>query len=418
MKTILRLVLFFLKTSKSIVIITTGQPSVNPRAVKEANAFAEAGHSVTVLYCFWIDWAQKADRKILAEAKWEHKLVGGTPLNNKWSYWFSRILFKVVKTLNILLSNKLGFAELSQARCYNQLLKTAKNVRADWYIGHNLGALAIAVNAAKFNSGKAGFDFEDYHREENEYMKKADKRRIEYLEKKYLPQVNYISTASPLITQQVKINFQELAIPFITLNNTFSLKDLHKLTHKERGDNTLQLFWFSQTVGAGRGLETVLQALNILNDKTVHLTMVGKYSVEIKSTFKNLAGAMSENIHFEGVVTEDRIMEIASSMDIGLAVERNTPLNRDICLTNKIFTYILAGNAILLTDTQAQINFQNEYNVGLVYGVDDIRQCCLRLNEYRNNTALLNFQKERNRELASKELNWERECNKLLDIVN
>lgn len=403
---------------KNIVIITTGQPSVNPRVVKEANALTSAGHQVIVLYCFWIGWAQKADKKIFEESKWSHKQVGGTPLNNKWIYWATRIQFKLVKTLNSLLGNVLGIAELSQARCYNQLLNAAKNIQADWYIGHNLGSLAIVVKAAKFNFAKSGFDFEDYHREENDPMTKVDKKRIEYLENKYLPQVHYVSTASPLITQQIKSDFRELEIPITTLNNTFSINNQHTFKPKADNDITLQLFWFSQTVGTGRGLETVLQTLKMLNDKTFHLTLVGNYTNEVRQTFETLAGSMAENIHFVGVVEGDSIPQIASSMDIGLALEQNTPLNRDICLTNKIFTYLLAGNAIIFTDTNAQIKFQKEYEVGLVYYINNVEQCSVVLNAYKTDRKLLNLQREKNWQLANKTLNWERESEKLLNVIN
>lgn len=406
-----------MKTNKKIVIITTGQPSVNPRVVKEANAFTLAGHKVIVLYCFWIDWAQKADEKIFENSNWSHNQVGGTPLIEKWVYWFTRIQLKLFRTLNSLFGNTMGIAEMTQARCYKQLLKAAKGVRADWYIGHNLGALAIAVKAAKYNSAKVGFDFEDYHREENESISNVDKRRIEYIEKKYLPQLDYISTASPLITQQVGTNFRGLCIPFTTINNTFSLINQQEFITKEKNKNSTQLFWFSQTVGTGRGLETVLKALNILNDKTFHLTLVGKYSNEIELLFKNLAGSLAENIHFTGVVEEDKIMHIASSMDIGLAIEQNTPLNRDICLTNKIFTYLLAGNAIILTDTQAQRKFQSEYNVGLMFCVNDVEQCSFVLNTYKANPELLNLQRKKNWQLANKILNWENESKKLLSMI-
>jgi hypothetical protein len=407
-----------LEKNKRIVIITTGQPSVNPRIVKEADAFALHGHEVIVLYCFWIDWAQKADERIFKKSKWNHKQIGGTPFNNSRIYWFTRIQFKLVRTLNSLLGNILCIAELSQARSYKQLLQAAKMIKADWYIGHNLGALAIAVKAAKFNLAKAGFDFEDYHREENQPMSKVDRGRIEFLEKKYLPQINYISTASPLITQKVKSNFRELTIPIITINNAFSLSDQQNFITKQENDNSIQLFWFSQTVGSGRGLETVLQALNILNDKTFHLTLVGKHSNEIETIFKTMAGSMSENIHFEGVVEGDKIMAIAASMDIGLAIEQNTPYNRDICLTNKIFTYLLAGNAIILTNTQAQTNFQNEYDVGLMYSVNDVEQCCFVLNKYKSDKNLLSLQREKNWQLANKILNWEKESEKLLNMVS
>jgi len=47
---------------KKIVLITTGQPSCNPRVVKEADALSAAGHEVTVIYNYYIGWADENDQ--------------------------------------------------------------------------------------------------------------------------------------------------------------------------------------------------------------------------------------------------------------------------------------------------------------------------------------------------------------------
>jgi hypothetical protein len=62
---------------KKIVLITTTQTSVNPRLVKEADAFCNAGYDVTVLYNLVADWAQVLDKNILEKAKWKYTQVGG-----------------------------------------------------------------------------------------------------------------------------------------------------------------------------------------------------------------------------------------------------------------------------------------------------------------------------------------------------
>ena len=48
------------------------------------------------------------------------------------------------------------------------------------------------------------------------------------------------------------------------------------------------------------------------------------------------------------------MIECARGYDVGLALEQMTPRNRQLCLTNKAFTYVLAGMAIAITDTPGQ----------------------------------------------------------------
>jgi hypothetical protein len=48
------------------------------------------------------------------------------------------------------------------------------------------------------------------------------------------------------------------------------------------------------------------------------------------------------------------MISLAAAHTLGLSLEQSTPRNRDLCLTNKIFTYLLAGTPVLLTPTRAQ----------------------------------------------------------------
>ncbi|GEO07625.1 glycosyltransferase family 4 protein [Segetibacter aerophilus] len=400
-----------------IVLITTGQPSVNPRVVKEADALTSAGHDVIVLFSFWIQWANEADVKLLSHVKWAYKLIGGSPNKNKAIYFFTRARFLICKELNKKFGNKHWFAERAQARCFNELLQAAQSLKATWYIGHNLGALAVAVIAAEFQDASAGFDFEDYHREENTDMLQYEHQRIVYLEEKYIPRLNYVSTASSLITAKVKQHFPFFSKPLITLLNCFSLAQQPSFNQKADNDNTLNLFWFSQTVGTNRGLELVLNALKALNDESIFLTLVGRCTTETKESFQRMAGGAKRNIHFAGIVEPVKIINIAATMDIGLALEPSIPINRDICLTNKIFTYLLAGNAVILSDTSMQKLFNEKYNIGQCIEGNQALSLAEKIKTYKNK-KILNAQRQHNYQLAHQLFNWEHESKKLLQLLS
>jgi glycosyltransferase involved in cell wall biosynthesis len=48
------------------------------------------------------------------------------------------------------------------------------------------------------------------------------------------------------------------------------------------------------------------------------------------------------------------MVTLAATYDLGLSLETDVSENRRLCLTNKIFTYLLAGVPVLLSDTPAQ----------------------------------------------------------------
>jgi glycosyltransferase involved in cell wall biosynthesis len=379
--------------------------------VKEADAFATVGFDVTVLYNLVADWAQVLDKDIFEKVKWKYIQIGGTN-KSQWQYQISRIRFSFYRFVNKRISIKL-FSEKAHARCYSNLLDVAIKLNADWYIGHNPGAMAIASNAAIKANAKAGFDFEDYHRGEYINTKNDAYKRQIFIEKKYTNMFNYISAASPLIANEIVGDFPYKKDVIFNLLNTFSIKQ--QPIFKNNDEQCLRLFWFSQNIGKDRGLEQVCRVLKNINDVTIKLVLVGNYSEELKAYFFNLAGKMSENITFAGISQTNNLIEMCSQFDIGLATELNTPLNRDICLTNKIFTYLIAGNAIIFSKTTAQLDFNNEHKVGIVFNNDEELMECILF--YKNKENLLK-QRKYNYKLAKEKLNWEIESKKLLALIN
>jgi glycosyltransferase involved in cell wall biosynthesis len=379
--------------------------------VKEADAFCNAGYDVIVLYNLVADWAQHLDKDIIAKAKWKFIQIGGI---NKadWKYQISRIRFAFYRFLNERFSVNI-FAEKAHARCYSSLLKKAVKLKADWYIGHNPGAIAIVANAASKTNAKAGFDFEDYHRGEYVNNKSMACERQIFIEEKYMPMFTYISAASPLIAKAVSYDFPKSKEVMFNIFNTFPGK--HQPSFKTNNENGLSLLWFSQNVGRDRGLEQIVRVLKVMNDKSIELVLLGNYTEALKFYFLNLAGEMAHNIIFAGILSPDKLIETCSTFDIGFATELSTPINRDICLTNKIFTYLVAGNAIILSNTSAQTSFNNEYKVGLVFNNDkELEESII---FYKNKENLLT-QRKYNYQLAKEKLNWENESQKLLALIN
>ena len=402
---------------KTVVLITTGQPSVNPRIVKEADALQAAGYKVTLLYCFWIYWAIAADAELLKNVKWNYQLIGGSPSYNKWQYVYTKLKLKINRVLNKIFGNKLLFAERSQARGYDELLSAAKSIKADWYIGHNLGALPIVVNASKYNNARSGFDFEDYHREETIAMQNLDLKRIVYIEEKYVPQLQYISASGNLITQKIKENFPPYPRKIITILNCFPLSRQPVFRNKSANDNSLQLFWFSQTIGKNRGLEVLLTVLQELKDQTIHVTLAGRCNKDMEMYIAELPLSIRDNIHFAGIIPPDDLPAFAATFDVGLAIELAEPNNRNICLTNKIFTYLLAGNAVILSETAAQEAFNIKYSIGRSFSINNASQLKENILFYKN-VSNLELQRKSNYKLANEILNWENESKKLLSVIN
>lgn len=397
--------------AKKIVIITTGQPSTNPRMIKEYQALKEEGYIVKVFYSFWANWANAADTTLFDSGqinKEDFILVGGSRIYQNWKYNYSRFRRKLCKILSFQPK------EYSFSRTAFFLEQAALKEKADLYIAHNVGALSSAVKAAKKYNAKVGFDAEDYHRGEFRKQEAQNAKVVKFIEDKYLPQCHYITAASPLIFKAYKTLY-----PFVkvtAINNVFSKKYLQKLPEESIG--ILKLFWFSQTVGPNRGLETAVKAIEILKDTChIQLHLMGKVSAEYASDLIKLT-TCPNSIFFMPPVAPDAIFAEASKFDVGLSLEVPEPENRDFCLTNKIFTYLLAGNCIIFSDTKAQTDFFNSFPaIGFLYRTDDVTQLSEILLHLYYNKSDLNNKKQNSLRLASEHLNWENESRKFKVLI-
>lgn len=401
---------------KKIVLISSGQPSINPRLVKEADLLSNSGYEVFVIYSFWIKWAYDSDFVLFKRVSWKPILVGGTPFNNKILFFYTRIrhkLFSIIAKWNVF-----GFqvAEISKGRAFVEMLQKAKSIKADIYIAHNLAALPIAVKAAKYHKAKCGFDAEDFHRQEvTDDCNSFEYKSAKYLEDKYLPQIDYFTAASPLIAAEYKKLYPNLN-PII-INNVFLNKFTILNSQFSIQNSPLKLFWFSQTIGKGRGIETVIEAISKLQNSQIELHLLGNSTDDIRNYFSGLFPKVK--ITFYQPLAPDDIFEFASQFDIGLALEQNIPYNRDICLTNKIFTYLTSGLVVIASETAAQKHFMEENSsIGKSFALGGVEKLAKIINDFYHNKDYLNTCKCESLKLAQEKYNWELESKKLIEIIN
>ncbi|MDQ1141878.1 hypothetical protein [Pedobacter agri] len=390
---------------KKILLISPFPPAQNPRLLKEYEILKANHFNVKVLYAERDKWA--SDYK-----SFENKdfiLVGGkygSPF-----YYLTRLLHKLLRNV---LPTAYGYNRISWL-----LYLRALSIKADLYLAHNLGALPVAVKAAKKNKAQCGFDAEDLHRHElSDNINTQSYQQAKFLEDKFLAQVDYFTAASPLIATQYQKIYPSLKPTAI--NNVFSSGFLQKVVDN-RKDKELKLFWLSQTIGKGRGLEDVIKSIGILKQSHISLSLLGSIGEDIEIYFLNVAvkaGLSRNQLNFIKPISPDETFELANQYDIGLALEQSTPFNRDICLTNKIFTYLTSGLAVIASETTAQKDFVlANPNIGKSYPIGDINALASIINQYDNDRDLLDQTKLASSALAKEKMNWEMESKKFIKLI-
>jgi glycosyltransferase involved in cell wall biosynthesis len=404
-----------------ICLLAPGQPSVDPRLVKEADALHDVGHEVQVLGSHMIPWADAADRELLQTRSWTCTYVGGDSNSRSAEYWRTRLRHGLARRLPLAWPLSERLRRYAVCRVLPELAGAAKRARADLYIAHYTGALVAAADAARANCALFGFDAEDF--ETGSYPLAAGPspmdRLVERFECQYLPCSAYMTAASPGIAEAYKAKY---GIPLpTTILNVFPLAERPRELRAMPPDGPLRLYWFSQTIGLGRGLEDVIQAMGQLKGCKIELHVRGRWTPGHDTLLFELAassGIRSQQIIAYSPGAPDQMVRLAAECDVGLALEQPVSQNRQICLTNKIFTYLLAGNAVIATATRGQQPIMETIgDAGFTYEPGDVNALACGLRLWYENRNILQQARQKSWDWGTRRFNWDLEKKKFVQTV-
>lgn len=347
-----------------VCLVSTGQPSSNPRLVKEADALTDAGYDVRAVGVHWAPWADRTDERLLATRRWSCQLVDARRTTAGWTFWRSRIRHRLAR--EAASGNAPAWLlDRAVSPLTPELIDAASSARADLFIAHNLGALPAAVHAARRWGAVAGFDAEDWHSGELSEMANDRVRVVvRATEERYVPQAAYLTAASPGIAAAYA-SLTSHAAPTVILN-VFPLRDRPASLRPLSTTGPVRAYWFSQTVGPHRGLETAVRALGAFRDGELELHLRGVWAPGYREALGRVmadCGVDRDRVVHHEPGDPDEMIRLASDFDIGLAVEPGTTANNRILLSNKIFTYLLAGLAVVATQTPGQAPLIEELGV-------------------------------------------------------
>jgi len=404
-----------------ICILAPGQPSTDPRLVKEADALCEAGYEVRVLCSHCVPWADTADEALLSERHWSCTYVDGKSGDHIFSASYVRARHWLASRLSLAWPVSETLRRCALSRTLPELAATARAFPADLYIAHYPGALVAAAEAARAYSAPFAYDAEDF--EAGTYPTATGPapldRLIESYESQHLPRCAYVSAASPGIAQAYS---QKYSIPLpATILNVFPLSERPAQFRFTPLAGPLRLYWFSQTIGSDRGLQDVLRAMGQLKDCDIELHLRGRWAQGFQNEVRKLTTSLAlpdQRIQVHPVAPPAGMISLAAQYEIGLALEQSVSRNRQICLTNKIFTYLLAGNAVVATATAGQQPIMEMLGqAGFSYQSGDVNALARGLRVWYENRRVLEEARRQAWAWGTRRFNWDVEKRTFLQMV-
>lgn len=339
-----------------IRIITGNHLCHNPRVIKEASTLAEHGYDVEVLGAWTMPELARRDSELVQVLPFRFcPVVDATRkgLASRVLYLSMRAVAKSVRVLY----QRTGIGLHHQLSPWVAVLSRKLKTKPDAFcIAHSEGAMAVASTFA-MRGGKTGVDFEDWFSED--LLPEARRDRpvgmLRGLERTLLLCSAYTSCPSRAMSRALSEEFG--CQPPHVLYNAFAWADRQALKGESldrRDQRVRSVHWYSQTIGPGRGLENLFMALpHVAAPVEVHLrgTPVERFEEWLKG---QVPEGWHDKVFVHPVVANDQLLSRIAEHDIGFAGEVPFCRSRDLTVTNKILHYLLAGLAVVASDTRGQ----------------------------------------------------------------
>ncbi len=410
-----------------ICIVTNAPVSQNPRTVKEADALSAAGFEVTVLFVQYGSWTFLMDETIVKRSNWNAVITQarGRTIFEVTIATIRKVRAKLCECLCRFMPINL-FSVWAYSRFFSVQLKQACRIEADLYIGHNPQSLPIVAHAARKVGARFAFDAEDFHT--GQYLPEESQllnhRLLRDCEATYLPKASYVTGASFGITRALEQTYGLARTE--TILNVFPASEMSSSgsssdpVDRVADSQRISLYWYSQIIGADRGLQTLLIALDGLSE-FYELHLRGHINAEVRASLLNFARSsrFESQLHLHDPISPDLLRTRAADHDIGLCLESPMILNRDLCTTNKIFHYCQAGLFVLASDTQGQVDVFNQTpDIGMMYSADSVESLRQALRAILVDRRKIEKGKLAALHAAQSRWNWERESEKLISLVS
>jgi glycosyltransferase involved in cell wall biosynthesis len=328
-----------------ITVVTAGHLSTCPRMVKAADALCEDGHDVHVISSRSVPWATAADNAMRRTRTWRWTAVDHTP--GTWLGWRralrSRVSTRVVDTCGADRA-PWSAAVRAYAPIHPELRRAVMASRADLIYGGTTGALAAAAGAAASLGVLYALDLEDLHVAESVGAGAARQDALATrVERRVLSGAAFLTTSSESIAEAYRARYQ---VEALAIHNVLPRGEPPVIapTH-----GPLRLCWVGQVIGPDRGIEEAIEAVGTTSiPATLH---VRGRETPFADQLRRLAVERAPLLELAVLppIEPDRLVESCRDYDIGLAGEPLPVENRRLCISNKLFLYLSAGLAVVVT---------------------------------------------------------------------
>jgi glycosyltransferase involved in cell wall biosynthesis len=333
-----------------LVILGPNQLGSNPRLVRNADCLAAAGHDVTVIYPDHLARFRSHDEAIIAAARWKAIALDfcRTP-RGRLHARFARLRRRLAAKLPLT-------SAFARQRAYGyfgpELARAASAISADLYLAQQQMTVLPAVAAARAHGARFAVDVEDLVSDCTD----EPTALVRAIENRHFPHAAFLTTMSDAAADRLA-ELHRLPRAPVVLHNCMTRAERAALQPPSArpAHAPLALYWFGQTVGPHACAEVILRAIATL-PFSARLTLRGAnprpdYLAQLRALAAELR--IPDALALAPGAPPRDMVPLAGEHDICFGTQPGTQLFHQLAIGNKVFTGMMAGCAVALTDTAA-----------------------------------------------------------------
>lgn len=277
----------------------------------------------------------------------------------------------------------------------------------------DLDTLPASYLLSRLRSIPLLYDSHEYFTEVPELVDRPRvKRTWEKIEEAIVPRLRSGIAVSDSIAASYR---EKYGVDFRTIRNVpaslapvafTELQDTYPFTYK---------IIYQGALNKGRGIELMIEAMRYIPDTLLFIAGDGDIRTDLQSQVHRMK--LTDRVVFPGRIPPRRLASITAQCDLGFSLEEDLGLNYRMALPNKLFDYIQARVPVLCSDLPEMAAVVKNYGVGEVCINRSPQQLGAQVRE-----ILKNMKKREgwriSLEKAARELCWEKEEKKLIEIVD
>ena len=273
-----------------------------------------------------------------------------------------------VRLIGQLLAARLGDRATDRAVAANanfKLLTNTIDIAADLYLANDWPMLPLARELARRYRGRYAYDAHEYAAQEWTRLRwrvfwPPLIRRLEALA---MEEAHFVSTVSQPLAEQMHVDNGRGRMPLVIR----SVPPYQSAGLRQTGETIVVLY--HGILMPGRGLETLIESVPAWPVE-MRLVLRGPGSPDYLRQLRKHAESLRHRVSFEPPVPMTSLVSAARTADIGIFTPPGSGPHMEFALPNKLFEYVMAGLAVVVSPRLAMRDLVGETGVGLVAAGD------------------------------------------------